>query len=230
MEKSSLIENLPVLYTPPPYFFRAEFICVAFEADARKIKPLMPSVFPVYENCLCSLWLVNYLEAAGLGPYYECMFLVGTSYNERGGVTCPSIFVTTDVSLCCGREVWGFPKRLADITLSRNETVAEGMMVHKESGKVSVKITGLKKEKFDFPPPPRVYLLRHIPAPSEEYKPLRQIITVRMKDFTLTEYYAGAAEVLLEGAMSVFKPMNILQSFYGAGTWSLPGGKILKEI
>lgn len=222
--------KMPFLYAPPPYDFKAEFVCAVFSVQPEKVKPLVPDIFPLYEQCLCSLWIVNYLEAAGLGRYYECMFLVSTSFEGKSGVTCPSIFVTTDVSLCCGREVWGFPKRLSEITLTQKDTIAEGFSSHPSEGNVRLRLKNLKRTDMTLPPPPRVYLLRHIPSPQEDEHPLQQVITVRMKNFILTEYFSGDADMELTGNLSVFSPSNILYSFYGKGSWTLTGGRIIKDF
>lgn len=221
---------VPLLYSPPPYSFKAEFVCAVFSVEPLKIKPFLPDIFPLYEQCLCSLWLVNYLEATGLGPYYECMFLVSTSYEGKPGVTCPSIYVTTDVSLACGREVWGFPKRLADITLSKNGNEAVGFSTHPAEGNVRLQIKNLTKTDMTLPPPPRVYLLRHILSPSQDEPPMQQMVTVKMQDFILEEYDSGTAELSLSGRLSAFTPLNILYGFYGRGSWTLAGGKILKDF
>lgn len=230
MTNSKIPVQFPVLYPPPPYDFKAEFMCTVFYADSRNVKTLLPEIFPVFEPCLCSLWIVNYLEATGLGRYNECMFLVSTSFEGKMGVTCPSIFVTTDVSLCCGREVWGFPKRLAGITLTRDGSSAEGFSSHPLEGDVRLHLKNLQKAEAAVPPPPKIYLLRHIPSPSADEMPLQQVITVKMKDFKFTEYFSGEGAVLLSGHCSVFSPLNIVYSFYGKGAWTLTGGKIVKDF
>lgn len=53
--------------------------------------------------------------SSDLGPYREAFVLTAAMHGGALVWFCPLIFVTSDAALAAGREIWGFPKKLAQI-------------------------------------------------------------------------------------------------------------------
>lgn len=110
------IPSIAPLYPDPPIEYRDARMIVAFvegSAPASVLPPLLeptpsPTRFVVF---------ADYPDTT-IGPYREVVVLVSATHRGQPGLFCPLIYVTSDAALCAGREVWGFPKKLADITVT----------------------------------------------------------------------------------------------------------------
>ena len=109
------------LYGPPPWYLRgADAIVTRYEADSQKVRQLLPpGVEPLEDPVQCLAWAVTYAEST-LGPYNEILMYVRVSIDGRPFMYCPLVYVDGDAPLAMGREVLGFPKKIARI-----ETAAE---------------------------------------------------------------------------------------------------------
>lgn len=74
---------------------------------------------PVPGRALCSLAFVRYVDG-DLGPYHEfgvAMLVRAPGRKRRLGAFIHWLPVNQSFTLAAGREIWGFPKELADIDL-----------------------------------------------------------------------------------------------------------------
>ena len=106
------------LFSGPPWHLRgAQAIVARYEADSASVRRLLPpGVVPLEEPVQCVAWAVAYAEST-LGPYDEVLMYVRTSIAGRSFMYCPLVYVNGDAPLAMGREVLGFPKKLAQIEL-----------------------------------------------------------------------------------------------------------------
>lgn len=70
--------------------------------------------------------LISYPASASFEPYNELVVLVPVRVDGTEGNYVPYIFVTTDEALIAGREIAGFPKKMAQITWEREGTTFRG--------------------------------------------------------------------------------------------------------
>lgn len=112
------------LYGPPPWHLRgSDAIVTRYEADIAKVAQLLPpGVEPLEDPVQCVAWAVTYAEST-LGPYNEVLMYVRVSIEGRPFMFCPLTYVTGDAPLAMGREVLGFPKKIARIEV---ETAPSG--------------------------------------------------------------------------------------------------------
>lgn len=87
--------------------------------------------------------------ASTMGPYLEEMsFLLARTEGGKTGVYVPYIYVTTDVALAAGREAMGYPKKLADIRLTRWSDLVQGTL-ERPPGKRLVTVTMKPFDRLD---------------------------------------------------------------------------------
>ena len=106
------------LYGPPPYEFRdAEQVSVCFTADPAGLAALLPPGLEVADDpAQCEVRVCNYHWSA-FGPFHEAMHWSGSGIERaRCTGTCPLIFTDNEAPLAAGRELWGYPKKLAMMT------------------------------------------------------------------------------------------------------------------
>jgi acetoacetate decarboxylase len=108
------------LYGGPPWHLRdAQAIVARYAADNALVRRLLPAgVTPLENPVQCLAWGVTYAESA-LGPYNEILMYVRVAIGGRPFMYCALAYVDGDAPLAMGREVLGFPKKLAKIELER---------------------------------------------------------------------------------------------------------------
>ncbi|MCL4443890.1 MAG: acetoacetate decarboxylase family protein [Actinobacteria bacterium] len=113
--------SLPVpLYPEPPYTYDEAKVAIAFLDNPLSSVP--PGLLPegIEYLPLQVAVFADYPDST-IGPYREVVVLVGVMRNGNPALYCPLIYVTSDTALCAGREIWGFPKKLAVIDIEHGE-------------------------------------------------------------------------------------------------------------
>jgi acetoacetate decarboxylase len=111
------------LYPPPPYEFRdAEQISLCFEADGAAVSALLPRGLVIDgvdgdpSRAYCEMRVCLYHWSA-FGPFRETYILVRVcGHGDRPYYFLPLIFTDNEAPLAAGRELWGYPKKLARMT------------------------------------------------------------------------------------------------------------------
>ena len=110
--------NAP-LYPNPPYYYRGtRGITAVWETDTQRVLHyLPPGVEPLEDPMRCVLFAVHY-PFSTFGPYHEAILSVRVRFEGEGYLYTPLIYVDADAPLAAGREMWGWPKKLADFEFS----------------------------------------------------------------------------------------------------------------
>lgn len=107
------------LYPDPPYYYRGtRMISVAYEAETTAVVPhLPPGVEPLEDPVQCVVLAVDY-PFSTFGPYHEAIISARVSFAGEPYLYTPFIYVDAEAPLAAGREIWGWPKKFADIGFS----------------------------------------------------------------------------------------------------------------
>ncbi len=112
------------LYPRPPYHYDgARLFLALFYAKEEAFKRILPS--PLRSSDLRLMGLMfgehpcretgRFMESAVL---VQCMYPNGQTEQESVGVFFSHNYCDSDVALAAGREIWGYSRKLADITMS----------------------------------------------------------------------------------------------------------------
>jgi hypothetical protein len=99
-----------------------DFVAVAFATDAQMAAALIPKelelvpIPPLPGQAAATLVFAKYREC-DIGPYMEMIVSVPVLHKGQLYLYVPAIYVDTDSALTAGREVGGYPKKLAQITM-----------------------------------------------------------------------------------------------------------------
>nr|MDO8086074.1 acetoacetate decarboxylase family protein [Candidatus Sigynarchaeum springense] len=175
------------LFIPPPYTYpKMRAIIVVFQcAPGVKEKFLPPELTPI-EYGLDSIFIAEYPNSS-IGPYHENLILLQCEYKGEPGSFVYNIYVDDDAAFAAGREIWGFPKKMCNISLSQPEKgMVRGTLTRK-----GVDFLDVQVELMDKPPgmDPKtmlenmpIYNLKLIPDVADNSKPvLRQLTVTNMK-------------------------------------------------
>jgi len=176
------------IYPPLPHAFRdmygIQLLCQAPPGAIKKV--LMPPLEPVGSGDQFILLMGHTADVNDGGFYaHEVAINAPVTYKGRQGTTTIIEYIDTDMGLVAGREVYGWPKKMAEIYYRENQaTNTWTFMVSKmkDQGnipliKVEYKITN-QPSNVKWPDSGPTLLVRRIPPASRTMKVLNQLVCV----------------------------------------------------
>ncbi|MYL33843.1 hypothetical protein GLW08_11035 [Pontibacillus yanchengensis] len=231
-EYSILPEYAP-LYSKLPYHYKNFKKVSAFcKADKTKLQQFLPKEFEVTSDVFEVFVLQNdYVE--GLDPYSEGGLVIPCKYKELDGACMAFEYVDTDDALCAGREIWGYPKKLGEVTFHQTDDEVYGSI--KRKGKTILEIQ-FKKEELDFEPPalfPRLQVKR-MPHPEVYGTDINWIIRNEFENATFHEKKTGSATVNWEHSdadpLAELGDVSVIGAQYVVGDFTLSYGNVLEKL
>ena len=102
----------------------SDFVLIDYLTDAKSAAAFLPesvTTFPIPElpgySAVKQVWA--HYRGSSVGPYDEFIMLIPCLYKGQMYVYNPLIYVTTDEAMASGREVGGYPKKIADIRMEQ---------------------------------------------------------------------------------------------------------------
>src|SRR5262249_11076139 len=104
-------------YPIGPYrFVNREFLIITYRTDPQKLRALVPEPLQV-EEPLVKFEFIRMPDSTGFGDYTESGQVIPVSLQGRKGGYSHCMFLDDHPPIAGGRELWGFPKKLAKPTL-----------------------------------------------------------------------------------------------------------------
>ncbi len=110
-------------------FYDAEMLVVAWVTKPQIVERLLPPPLKPTELPVAMAFVAHY-PRTNFGPsYYEgALFLLGAEFNGKMGSYCLAMPVTGDMAMAGGREIFGYPKKLANIEFKRSGDSVTGWL------------------------------------------------------------------------------------------------------
>jgi acetoacetate decarboxylase len=104
-------------FPPGPYrFVNREFLIITYRTDPERLRAVVPEPLEVAEP-LVKYEFIRMPDSTGFGDYTETGQVIPVSFRgKRGGYT-HCMFLNDEPPIAGGRELWGFPKKLANPSL-----------------------------------------------------------------------------------------------------------------
>jgi len=113
-------------------FFDAEMAMVLFRTDQDVVKRIIPEPLKPLAEPFAMAFMAKYPKTSFGSVYNEAALFLLVEYKGEPGGYCLTMPVTEDMALIGGREIFGFPKKIADeISLERTENGVKGRYVRK---------------------------------------------------------------------------------------------------
>src|SRR5579862_773292 len=104
-------------YPRGPYRFRQrEYLIIAYRTDGDRLRALVPEPLQVDEPVV-KYEFIRMPDSTDFADYTETGQVIPVSFRGRKGGYTHCMFLNDDPPIAGGRELWGFPKKLADPTL-----------------------------------------------------------------------------------------------------------------
>jgi acetoacetate decarboxylase len=101
-------------YPPGPYrFIDREYLIITYRTDPEKLRGLVPAPL-VVDAPLVKYEFIRMPNSTGFGDYTESGQVIPVSFQGRHGGYTHCMFLNDEGPIAGGRELWGFPKKLAE--------------------------------------------------------------------------------------------------------------------
>ena len=234
---------------PTTDFYGAEMLTVFWETKPETVAKLLPPPLKPAKQPLAMAFIANYPRTNIDVVYKESGLYLRAVYNGEEGGYCLAMPVTNDIAMAGGREVFGFPKKMADIHFQRDGNSVEGWTERRAIRfmEVRARLTG----KFNDPAAQEIvmamrstaadgsikvitYNFKHFPAPEGgafDYNPrLVKVESARKSK----EMLFGEAEIIFRHSdydpWAEVEVVRMLGALYTVGDNSILSGKSVAEV
>jgi len=135
-------------YPKGPYrFINREYFIIKYETDIEALRAVVPEPLEVTEPVV-AYEFIRMPDSSGFGDYTESGQVIPVSYQGEKASYVHSMYLDDHAPIAGGREIWGFPKKLAQPTLAVVQDTLIGT-VNYGPIRVATGTMGFKYEKFD---------------------------------------------------------------------------------
>ena len=245
---SKKIKSTPIggpLYPPGPYKYpNVEGIIIFGNVKKTNASEVLPD--PLKVGTGMSIIFINNYPDSTIGSYHEMVIFIPARLKKEygikmSGIFCPYIYVTSDKAFAAGREIWGFPKKMASFNFEKRENSVIGIVerhnkqILKISGEIQDELIVKQMESVmgSFGEVAVLTLKQFIDANCKEYI-LQQIIRTNMsmepiKLSSLSNIKITAEESKADPIYKIL-PDKIVGGIYGNFNLFLPEGEVVLDF
>ncbi len=197
-------------YPPGPYkFYDREFVVITYRTDPDRLRELVPEPLEVAGDTV-AYEFIRMPDSTGFGDYTETGQVIPVRFGTRDaavqeGGYVHAMYLDDDAPIAGGREIWGFPKKLASPKISHEGDVVVCTLHYGSVLCVSATM-GFKHREID--PGPLIkalarpnFIIKIIPHVDCTPR-ICELVRYYMEDVTLKGAWAGPAAIqLFEHAM-----------------------------
>ncbi|HEX7775288.1 MAG TPA: acetoacetate decarboxylase [Parvibaculum sp.] len=101
-----------------PYcFVNREFLIITYRTDMEALKAVVPAPLEVTDP-IVKFEFIRMPDSTGFGDYTESGQVIPVSFKGTRGGYVHAMYLNDDAPIAGGRELWGFPKKLANPSLT----------------------------------------------------------------------------------------------------------------
>lgn len=227
--------NSPAYPRGPYRFNNREFLIITYETDMDLLKEVVPEPLEVTEP-LVKFEFIRMPDSTGFGDYTESGQVIPVRFKGQIGGYSHAMYLDDHPPIASGREIWGFPKKLATPKL---EVVNETLLGTLDYGpfRIATATMGYKYEALDTKKIAESltapnYLLKIIPHVDGSTR-ICELVEYYLTDITVKGAWQGPAQ--LELAHHALAPVaclpvrRIISAVHMQTDLSLPYGEVVHD-
>lgn len=223
-------------YPIGPYrFVNREYLIITYRTDPQKLRALVPEPLQVDEP-LVKYEFIRMPDSTGFGDYTESGQVIPVSFNGRKGNYTHCMFLNDHPPIAAGRELWGFPKELAEPSLKAEIDTLVGEL-HYHQLRIAVGTMGYKHKQADQAAVQASleapnFLLKIIPHVDGTPR-ICELVEYHLTEINLKGAWTGPAELSLTShALAPLAELPVLEIVSGLhliADLTLPLGKVVHD-
>jgi len=104
-------------YPPGPYrFYNREYFVITYRTDPAVLEQIVPAPLALAEPVV-KFEFIRMPDSTGFGDYTESGQMIPVTFEGKPGAYVHSMYLNDESPIAGGREIWGFPKKLAEPSL-----------------------------------------------------------------------------------------------------------------
>jgi acetoacetate decarboxylase len=226
--------DAPAYHKPPFYYRDSRCIAVAFETDPETALEVLPEPLSLVDPATAVLSFYDYRWST-FGRYQEAILSLLVEHQGRYMTYIQQIAVTTEPPMLGGREIWGFPKKLAKITFESERDLMFGVLERPAGIRLASAI--VRPETPGSPSAPILPVsLRLIPAPERnaERPSCAELIEAEIEQRVI-ETWAGTGSASFAECSALdpwdrFPARRVLSASYTVFDMTLGFGKVIDRL
>ena len=115
-------------YPPGPYrFVDREFFVITYRTDPEALRAVVPEPLQIAEPVV-KYEFIRMPDSTGFGSYMESGQVIPVEFEGQKGGYVHAMYLNDDSPIAGGREIWGFPKKLAEPALTTQKDTLLGTL------------------------------------------------------------------------------------------------------
>ena len=223
-------------YPRGPYrFVNREYFIITYETDMDILRQVVPEPLEVTDP-IVKFEFIRMPDSTGFGDYTESGQVIPVSFHGKKGGYSHAMYLDDEAPIAGGREIWGFPKKLATPSLRIISETLTGELRY-DNLPVAVGTMGYKYETLDHNTVRTAlqvpnYLLKIIPHVDGAPR-ICELVEYYLEDIVIKGAWTGPAALrLLAHALAPVADLPIKKIISGTHIVSdltLPYGKVVHD-
>lgn len=138
----------PAFPKGPYRFIDREFMVFTYRTDPEKLREIVPEPLELPDDPVVKYEFIRMPDSTGFGDYTESGQVIPVLFNGKKGAYTHLMFLNDHPPIAGGRELWGFPKKLAQPTLKAEIDTVVGTLDY-GSVRIATGTMGYKHHKAD---------------------------------------------------------------------------------
>ena len=135
-------------YPRGPYrFVNREYMIISYRTDPDSLRAVVPAPLEIGDP-IVKYEFIRMPDSTGFGDYTESGQVIPVTLDGIAGGYVHSMYLNDDAPIAGGREIWGFPKKLADPSLRTEKDTLVGTLDY-GSIRVATGTMGYKHNALD---------------------------------------------------------------------------------
>jgi acetoacetate decarboxylase len=223
-------------YPGGPYrFIDREYLIITYESDPTILKSILPPELELIEP-IVKFEFIRMPDSSGFGDYTESGQVIPVRYHGEEGIFTVSMYLDSEAPIACGREIWGFPKKLAKPKLFVESDTLVGLLDY-GSIRIAIATMGYKHHEMD---PELVldtmkqptFLLKNIPDVNGN-PAICQLTRTYLSDVIIKGAWSGPAGLELHAhalaTVAALPVLRVISAVHCVTDLTLPYGEVVEN-
>lgn len=224
-------------YPPLPVYYRDTlFQMVYYTTNKDNVVKVLPDFLEPADDGLCVAFAIKVPFCTHWGPFNEVGVCVKVNYQGQEAFFLPCLFLNSSDAIAPGREIWGCPKKMAEITVEQHGSELTSTAVR--AGVQFLQLNSRCMEPAtpeEIPPLFPMYLLKIIPMNGANEPAIKQLCeNGTLSDVTTHKCFKGPGVVsyrpTVSGDFWRLEPKEFVGAYYQELDYTQGHGRIIKDF
>ena len=206
-------------FPPGPYRFKnREFLIVTYRTDSDALRAVVPEPLQ-FTDAIVKYEFIRMPDSTGFGDYTESGQVIPVTFDGVAGGYVHSMYLNDEAPIAGGRELWGFPKKLAAPSMTVEKDTLLGTLdygpVRVATATMGYKHSTLDADKVKAGMLAPNYLLKIIPHVDGTAR-ICELVRYFLEDITVKGAWTGPAALeLAHHALAPVARLPVLEVISG---------------